>query len=291
MANLDSALRALRASITTALESSAVAPHGQVIIGWPVATELAKIMGQDASGALVSIWPMAHSKRTTRYAPVAEVIAAPSPGTIATLTNNQTVTISGAPKPGDTVHAFFAGTLADAAHLVTATDTPATIAAALATSANGFALPGITASASGSVVTLAGSTFSRVNVGGVGTLGFEVQRILRTVMVTVWASSPNDNTQQGQDDREAIGEAILSAIGTSLNHWLSTPDGFGIYVVYKNDRWSDEASDSYTLFRWDMFFDLEYPVTVTTSAPQVESVRVSLGYNSLAPSTAYIGGP
>ena len=290
MANLDSALRALRTTIDAALAAASIAPHGQTIIGWPVATELAKIMGQDASGALVSIFPMPASKNTSRYAPTADVIALPSPGTVATLTNNATITLSGTPKAGDTVHCFFSGTQADAAHTVTASDTLTTIAAALATSANAFALPGVTATSSGAVLSLAGSTFSRVNVGGVGTLGFEVGRTMRTIMVTVWASTPNDPTVPGGNDRELIGEAILSSIGTTLNHWISTPDGYGIFVIYKNDRWSDDASDSYTLFRWDIFFDMEYPVTISTSAPQVESVEVSQSYNSSAPTVAYIGG-
>lgn len=290
MANLDSALRALRSTIDAALATANITPHGQTIIGWPVATELAKIMGQDASGALVSIFPMPPSKNTTRYSPTPDVITAPSPGTIATLTNNTTVTISGSPKAGDTVHCFFSGTQADAAHTVTASDTTSTIASALAISANALAIPGVTATASGNALTLAGSTFVRVNVGGVGMLGFEVNRVMRTVMVTVWASTPNDPTVPGGNDRELVGEAILSAVGTSLNHWISTPDGYGIFIVYKNDRWSDDASDSYTLFRWDIFFDMEYPVTISTSATQVESVEISQSYNSVAPVTTYIGG-
>jgi hypothetical protein len=158
MATLGLVLSAMQSTILTALQSANLTQKGQVIVGEPVATEWAEIAAQDAGGAMVWIKPLPGANYNNPNPQNYQQITAPSAGTTATLSSKNTVlTVGGTPKVGDTLHALFNGDLGDAYYQVASGDTVATIATKIAASVNSYGFAGITATASGTQVTLAGS--------------------------------------------------------------------------------------------------------------------------------------
>ncbi len=288
MATLDSALGAVRHAIQVALAGAGLQQKGKVFVGWPTATEWEEIAGQDASGALVSVWPMPGGKYDDPNPLNYQNTVAPSPGTTATLSaSGLTLTIGGTPKVGDVVHAFFNTPSGDAFHAVVGTDTPATIATSIAVAVNAFGFQGISANAAGDVVTIAGSYFTRANVGSTGSTSLEVARVTRKVMVTVWTSSANDQTNAALNDRGEIGEVVLASVGTATTQWLTDASGDQVFVTLDTDRWDDQASDSYATFRWDIFYDVTYSVMQTMQIAQLESVQNIIPAHQ--PATVFIG--
>jgi hypothetical protein len=167
-------------------------------------------------------------------------------------------------------------------------DTLTSVATAVA--AKMQSVSGVTASASANVVTYSGSSGVVCNIGSSGSLMNEVSRVQRSIQVTIWTSSGNDVSNPNLADRSNIGEAILAALGTVTNHWVTASDGSLIFIRYRTDRWSDQASDSYTTFRWDLFYEIEYGVTQTVSATPVGVVEVISVSNNNPPVTVYLGG-
>jgi hypothetical protein len=287
VSSLTLALAAIRDNVAAALVASDPTDSVQVIIGYPVSTELAKIIGQGnqtIGRALVSVFPFGGSKRTTRYAPVPYVTQAPQPGTTATLgPAGASLTIGGTPKAGDTVHAFFAGTQADANHLVTTGETTDQIAAALKASADAYGISGVSTAVTGSTLAITGSFFSAINIGGVGTMAVESARVSRLVGVTVWASDA--------PTRSRVGEPILAALGGSTEPFIGDANGDGINILYSSDKWDDDPELSYSVYKWMIFYEIEYGISSSLEAAQVESVEVTQTTNEGTPITAFYPGP
>lgn len=288
MGNLTMAIAAIQTQIETLLAnaytSGQTTKTGQLYVGWPTSTELAKVLGQNTGKSQISLFP-GPGRNVTRYRPEPIKISNPSPGTTAVIgTNGTQITIGGIPKAGDVIHAFFNKPLLDANYLVLVSDTTQSIALEIATNVNAYAAPGITASATGSVVTIAGSTFSKVNVGGTANMSREVTRVERNLSIDVWSPDP--------DTRSEVGDLIIANVGTSYTAFIPMQDSSGLRVRQTGaDRWIDKAESSYTTFRWTIPVEIEYGITQSLTGTQVEGVKIIEVVNNNPPVTIYTGGP
>lgn len=287
MATTRLALKALKDQIQIALANAktigTISSPGQVFIGWPTSTKLSDLFAQPTKQALVSVWAM-KGKSTSRFRPIAFSVTQPTPGTTATLNAAKTVlTIGGTPTAGDVVHAFFAHPQLDAAVLVATGDNANSIATKVAAAANAYGITGITANASGANVTLTGATFSVVNVGGTSQMMREVGRIEKLVQVSVWCNDP--------DDRLYIADVITTNVGGRDAPFLTASDGTAVRCQIIDDMMNDNAQSSYTSFRQDIHFLLEYGLTQIISATQVEGVQFTDTLNNNpSPVTQYFSG-
>lgn len=285
MANTRLAMQAIQSAIQAALQTAVtegtITVPGQTFIGWPTSTKLSDIFGKPTPQGLVSIWPL-KGKSTTRYKPTLEVVTQPVPGVTASVsTDCTTLTIGGTPKAGDIVHAFFGRPADDAAYLVQANNQPANVAAGVAAAITAFARPGVTPTVNGDSVVLAGASFSKVNVGGTGTMIREIGRIQRTVQVTVWCNDP--------DGRLDIADVISTNIGNAQQPFLTCDDGTAMRIEFQDDPMNDDASSSYSTFKQDLFFLVEYGLTQTVTGTQVGGAQYTQTADNGASQTAYYG--
>lgn len=202
----------------------------------------------------------------------------PAPGLVATLSqptvlqpsSSVTVTLSGTPNLNDAV-VFSAqpnqttGVALLANALTGAGSTLDTLATALAASINTADLYGITASATGAVVTVSSSSSTPVvscaaNCGNQGSRSPELKRMARHVRVIVWAKS--------EAVRETIGNAIDLALGVLDNtggFYLSPaspgPLGDWVHVHVDGDMLIEEQLQD--IYRWDFRVMLEYGTIAT----------------------------
>jgi len=285
MANLDVALQAIVNALAPVLTAANLtADPGQVFVGWPTAAELHEVAHQPGAGSQVSVWPLdVGGASEARYHDTTQIVTPPAPGTTATLDETlQIVTFGGTPTAGDVVHAFFGHPLSDAFYKVNAGDTAATISTEIAAAVDALAVPGVSATASGDATTLTGAFFQRVNVGGTGTLMREINRIKGMVQVSIWA--PNGAA------RSLIGEAILATIGGTNQPFLPMPDGTALRIAYSHPKWWDKGQQSYSVYRWDLIFEVEYGITQTLPGTQVEGTALTVTLDNDSPTTVVSGG-
>ncbi|HET9029264.1 MAG TPA: hypothetical protein VFN49_03735 [Candidatus Aquilonibacter sp.] len=283
MANLDVALATIASTIQATLASASGVIPGSVFVGWPTAEDLHTIAQSSPKTAQVSVWPLDAGKGDPMYRSAILNASAITAGTTASIdSTNQILTIGGAPKAGDTVHAFFSHPLVDAYYEVVNGDTPATIAAALQAAALAYAIPGVTVAISGTALTMEGAYWSRVNVGGTGTLLREINRYQGPVQVSVWAPDAAS--------RSAIMEAILASVGGTQQTFLSMPDGTALRIKFSHPKAWDKAQQQYSVYRWDLIFDVEFGITQSIQVSQVGGTFLGIALNSSAPLTIVSGG-
>lgn len=292
--DLQRALDAIVDAITAATNAlGADAPKFQCYTGTPTSTKITEALQQYPTTAQITLWPL--KARNQRRYPLAQpaLLVPAAPGTTVELSDeNSVATFGGSPKAGDVVHAFFGTPVQDGSYLVQTGDTPATIATAIAAAIN--ALQAGAASASGDAVTLDdGLWFSRVNIGGTGTLYAEVGRIRRSVQATIWMQaqpSPDDGTNQQAFD--LIAQAILANVGTAAQTFLTDAYGLPVYCAAVDDAsWDADPQLSYSIFKWTIVFDVEYGITTQYPYTQLEGIDLSRQIGSFPEVTQAIGGP
>ncbi len=103
----------------------------------------------------------------------------------------------------------------------------------------------------------------------------EWSRQKEVYQITAWCSTPANR------------KAILSAIriGLAPMRFVAMPDGFGARVRYRNGTPVDETQKA-LLYRYDMFYEVEYATTVTTEAPQAIVWTVNVYGGSSVPTGA-----
>lgn len=276
----------MRTQIKTALQASGITDaSGTVFAGWPTPTELSKIIAQNNGKTQVTLWPL-KGKSSTAYSPDDAVNIQFDPVNItASLSEDLTVlTLEGTPSPGVNIHSFFGFPTLDAnIGPLIGTETLDALAAAIAARVEGMAVSGVTAVAVGNQVTIAGAYWAYVNIGGTATMTQEVAREARSVQCSVWA--PN------ADIREQVGNAIIAGVGGTNNPRLTMSDGNILLCLYDNDMWWDKAESSYSTYRWDIFFDIEYAISQTARLVQVEGFTVSQSLDDLVVPTLHFGEP
>lgn len=274
---LQDVLQTLQVAVTNALNTAAIETPAQVVIGWPVATELIKINNQGQYQ--VSIVERSGTARSVAgYNEPAYQVTSPYSPLAATVVGN-VVTFSGSVVPGLNVHTFVGAPVADAYYQTISGDTLATVATGAAAAITALALAGITAAAVGAAITVTGSPLLICNVGGVGTvMAKENGRIARSIQVTAWCPNP--------DIRWLIAEAIISAIGTQDNRLLTLSDGTTFECLLtsqaskKADGLDDKSQSSYSLYQESMVFDVEYAMLRYFGATTIESGIVQSTVNS-----------
>jgi hypothetical protein len=121
-------------------------------------------------------------------------------------------------------------------------------------------------SATGATITIGlGGRLQAARVGGFGTVAREIRRQERTVMLTVWAKSP--------DLRDTVAAAIDVALAGQ--RFLTMPDGFGARLIYKNSLVVD-ALQKAVLYRRDLNYSVEFATTTAKKAAAVIAPKLTI---------------
>jgi hypothetical protein len=170
--------------------------------GWPTSQELDSVL--EAGNALVTVYPIPNmSQTTTRFSQ--EWVTVPQDAPILTVTTyGNTATFSGAGANGVVAGVRY-NRAAYSVHVAEA-DTPATIAAGIATQIAG-------ASSSGGILTVPESLDFVARIGAEQKAILEVERLKDVIDITIWAPTP--------EIRDAIGRAIRPAL---REQFVAMPD-------------------------------------------------------------------
>lgn len=212
---------------------------------WPNSDELA----QDLEARVLNVTVSAlsgMSRETTRYPeqwkPLSDPVVTVS-GSVAG--NTVTIAAPSGPLPQQLVGVRVG--LSPYVYETTATDTPETIAAALAA-----LVPGATASGP-TLTTSAAVTF---RVAGYAPIFRELRRQRQSLKVAFWC--PDGAS------RDAACKLVDGALAGT--HFLTLPDGTAGRLRYEGSYVSD-ASEKSGLWRRDLRYSVEYPTTETMVAP------------------------
>lgn len=273
MASLAQVLESVRLLVNTAV--AGLSPVPEVAVGWPPMNRLQQV-GQGAAGPAISVYDRKTVRNTTRWltevvaetlvaAGVVSVVSAPFVSALGL----PTITLTGTVGNGDAVscvltrYSALGGAPVVAADIAVALDalqTPATMAAALATQINAdpVASQWVSAAAVGGVVTLTplfatGTLGIQSNTGNGGTQLREIGRRERQLQVVLWA--------QTSSQRDAIAEAISQATALAdVNFGTTLPDGTVVRLTYGSD-FDLEDNTLQDVYRHDFLLSAEYGVT------------------------------
>ena len=260
MASWRQAANAIQQLVAPALVGGSF-PSTKVFLGWPDPDTIQKDLAGAQNKALVSIFPDAGSRLSSRYNLEPAIIKHNATETVA-LSSLQ-ATIGGTITAGDNVFLYVNRFVVGVN--VTSISTLNSIASALAVGINA-AVGGVTATASGATVTVAGSVFSFSGAAfGQGDVLTEVSRITRRMMLSIWAAKP--------DEREAIGDKILQVLAQA--EFLNYADSSKGRILFDGDVVSD-AAGQLCIAKQDQFWAVEYPVFVTSKAARVGQIELTL---------------
>lgn len=260
-------LKTMRHTIQLSLAACtpAITDSIMVLIGYPTWTEGAKVWGQPVDPGFVTVDALPDARFVTRYRPEFGLVGPlttgfsllnPAPTGAAFQATGQTVT-------GTNFHTFFSanGSLFDAQYTAIVTDTPDTVATAIALSVMNEDVPGVACTASGDSIFITGGSIVQINIGGVGQAHMEVARVARTIQVSVWVSSPYARFQ--------IHDAITSTLGQVNQPWLTLADGGRALVRPRGEKFIDESQLSYNLYEVHLSYYVEYGVIQRAVATQI----------------------
>lgn len=285
MSDLVMALKTMGAQINTVLSAAQLQQSGTVFRGWPTSVEYARIIAQDKGSSQVTLWPL-KGKSTTAYNTDDIVnLQRTQPKITVSIDDTFTIlTILTAPGAGDNLHAFFGYPTQDANFgPATGNESMGTVALAIAAKVNGMSLPGVGATTSGNEVILTGALWAYANIGGSATMTMVTAQEARPVQCSVWAPDALS--------REAIGTAIIAGIGGVDQPRLTMPDGNIMLCLYDDDIWNDKAVSSYSSYRWDIFFNIEYAITKVVNLVQVEGFSIARSIDNVTLTTEHFGNP
>jgi len=235
--------------------------------GWPTQS----VLDNDilASKSHVSIFCLPGGQNTTRYNTRHQRIgAAPAP-TLSWAVSGVTATISGAVSVPQNV-----GIIVDDVaytYAVQHADTLATICSALA----GLIAENRACTSSGPVITIPAALTIIARVGAVSNIGQELSRQKECYQITVWAATPAN--------RKLLMSAIRTALAATPR--LSLIDGFGARLRYRNGTPLDDTQKA-LLYRYDLFYEVEYATTASSTASQAIAWTVSVAGASVDPAAA-----
>lgn len=228
--------------------------------GWPDAVSL----DQDLRASIldVTVYPRPGAERnTTRFTPQWTVTAGPQPQTLTLTAAGQAITVAGAQPSPFYFHNLAVVTAGGVfyAYKTQSTDTPTTIAAALAAE-----IPGATVA--GPVITVpADFEIVALRVGTVGTISREVSRQERQFQIVVWAFNP--------DIRDAACKLIKPALDAI--EFLSLADGSQARMYYALSVETD-APEKEILYRRDLIYCVEWASFQTDEVAQIVTTQVDL---------------
>ena len=225
----------------------------RVYPGWPVTQNLNADL---ANGVVnVNVYPLPSERNISTLDKDPWILSQPTP-TLTTSVSGQTVTIGGTVTVGEAVGISVGGT--SYAYLVQASDTPGTIAAALA-----GLVPDATAS--GATVTVATAANLASRIGVPATVVTPVKRQSRQFQIVVWAPSP----------------VLRDRVASFLDSWLGDlyrlplPDGSAANLKYHNSPVNDLLQKE-GAWRRDLFYEVIFDTTRTETLMTVVGTTLSL---------------
>jgi hypothetical protein len=291
MSRLDDVLATLQTAIQQAIIASdapgssktrngkafTINTNGQVLVGEPDGPELVKIMAKGFGQWQVTIAASLAAQADVMFRPTMRVKTPPVVTMTAAVVNN-TITLGGTFAAGLNLHAVI-----NRSDALAQTTTGGSIAATATTLAAKISLiPGVAASAIGNVITVTGAHSIVCNIGGSGVLTREVNRLKRTVLVSVWASDPVT--------RSAIQEPIETKVGNVLTQWIRLPDGAALNAKCLGEVWQDGSQSQYGVLHSVICFACRYGIMEDLPAVQIGAGESSIRVNNGSPVTAFSGG-
>lgn len=240
----------------------------RIFRGWPSPLGLNADLGAAVTNVSVFADP-ASTRETTRYPQVWRT-GPTMPPTLGVELAAGVATFTGAGGAGQNAGVLVGG--AGYAVPVGPSDTPATIAAALAAM-----IPG--AAANGTSLSVAGQPIAAARVEGSATAWQETRRQEQALSVGLWCPDP------------AVRDTLAAAIDAALSEvdWLALPDSTSGRLIYKQTTVAD-TSENANLYRRDLVYTVEYPTIVRRTVPAMifgtATMTVDTGA-ALAPSTVF----
>ncbi|NPU23941.1 hypothetical protein [Bradyrhizobium denitrificans] len=173
--------------------------------------------------------------------------------------NGSTITVSGQVAVGE----FLTLVIDDMVVCSQSGATTAAMLAALAAEAQGKGYPGASSTASSLTVPFTHSLL--VRQGGKGLLGKVSHRQRHSIMVTVWAPTP--------DLRNKLAKAI--DVGLKARNRVSMPDSSQATIVYNRTNTNDEEQSA-GIYRRDLIFDVEYATVETFDGFTITSAQIAI---------------
>lgn len=225
--------------------------------GWPQPKQLDADLGAATPKIHVSVYPRDEERYVEQFPNTASTVTVNAITLTATIASQQ-ITIGGA-VPSPTFYAHNVSILVNGkyyVYAVQASDTPTSIATALATLINADVAG---TSNTGPVITLpAGARIAAARVGTIGTQYRELRRQERGFQVTVWANC--------HSSRNAVAKVIDVAIAQT--QFLTLVDGYSGRLRYRSSPMSDDLEKS-RIYRRDFMMTVEFATTVQIVATQV----------------------
>ncbi len=233
--------------------------HCRVFRGWPIPAGLDADLKADVVN--VSVFPADTEKNATRFS--TDWIELQTPRITMTATVAATIVTFGG-KACCPLNA--AVTVNDKAFVypLQATDTPTTVATALAALIN----PTFAATSNGPVLSIPGAVKLEARLGTVGTIIQEVKRQQKGFRITVWCNSPLV--------RDAVSSALDAALAQLTD--IALTDGSTGRIRYQRTRTIDTAQKS-MLYRRDFEYSVEYPTTVTRRVATIVAEQANVTNN------------
>lgn len=226
-----------------------------IAAGWPVPAQLDAII--KAGDAMLTVYPMpGMESNTTRFLPqMTPKTSIPAASLTLTMAANQ-ITVGGTIKAGEaaTVKVNYQPYSVG----VGASDTTATIAAALAA-----AIPN--ASAAGSVVTITGAFDISASVSAPVEMQSEVGRQTKVFKLVAWCPTPAVRT--------LLGKAVDGAFRQAPRMLL--PDNTYGRLIYRGTIETDDAAKQ-RIYRRDLHYEVEYATTATETDNTVTSFGIGI---------------
>lgn len=282
MADISDVAKAVRDVAAAALAEAGMLQPGagwagtRVFWGWPgpeIDADLAKGVVN------VSVYPRSTVRNLGPYldgwqddlVPVASM-------TVEVGDDGDTVTFAGTASLAGMIAAVSVGDALTATHVIQSSDTPASVATALAALLEPD-WPG--AEATGAVLTIPGAYGLQARVVASGTESKEVRRVVQGLVITVWAPTAAS--------RDAVAKVVDNAFMEARR--LPLPDGTTGFITYDGTGFDEEARKA-PLMRRDINVSVEYPSIQTRAAPAVAAIDIDAEPDN-APVTHIIvnGGP
>lgn len=222
------------------------------------ATPPVKVARPNGPGAMVTVFPLQGTGRTT-YQILDEtyVVAQPTYGMSFSVTNG-VITVTGQPNVGE-----YLTVIADKANVYSLTG--ANTAAILAGLASAAQAQYPSASATATTLTIPVQFSLVVRQGGIGTLGKVTWRQEHDIAVTVWAPTPASRT--------TLAAAVDNLIKQNIR--ITLPDTSQALIRYSRTNVTDEQ-EAETVYRRDLIYCAEYATIETFQGYVVTSTDIPI---------------
>lgn len=240
--------------------TSATGDKVKVYRGWPIPAGIDNDLKQGIVN--ISVFPTDSDQNATRYS--REWMELPSPPVTLTMTaEGETVAIGGTACCPVNTAILVNGT--PFVYPVQATDTPTTIATALAALISAQRA----ASSNGPVVTVPGAASLVARVGAVGSIVQEVKRQKQGFRISTWCPSPH------------VRDAIAGTLDPALSDltFLSLTDGTAGRIRYERTQVID-IHQKIGVYRRDFLYSVEYATTITQKAAEIVADIVNASGNT-----------